>query len=291
MPTVQGDENANNLIYDENNQLYDNSYIIYGYGGNDDLNGGIMYGGEGGDRYHVDSASDVVDEEHYVTTANEYGDTVYSYIESYTLPNGVEHLKLVGNEYPLALGYGNAVTGIGNELNNDISGNGFDNTLKGKDGNDNLYGFKGNDTLIGGNGNDRLVGTYNGKGEIDTLEGGAGQDTFVLHYMHYSGFNGSERAAYDDGLLTTFQNGHFYPSPGLSDYALIKDFKTSEDKIELAGSASSYILKQSPISVGSGTQDTAIYLNQGFLGNELIAVIQDVPLAQLNLSNSYFSYV
>jgi Ca2+-binding RTX toxin-like protein len=288
MPTVQGDENANNLIYDENNQPYDNSYIIYGYGGNDDLNGGIMYGGEGGDRYHVDSASDVVDEEHYVTTANEYGDTVYSYIESYTLPNGVEHLKLVGNEYPLALGYGNAVTGIGNELNNDISGNGFDNTLKGKDGNDNLYGFKGNDTLIGGNGNDRLVGTYNGKGEIDTLEGGAGQDTFVLHN---SGANGGEVAAYNDGLISTFQNGLFRPAPGLSDYALIKDFKTSEDKIELAGSASNYILRQSPISVGTGTQDTAIYLNQGFFGNELIGVIQDVSLAQLNLSDSYFSYV
>lgn len=289
MPTVYGDEYANHLIYDENNQLYDNTYTIIAYGGNDDLNGGIMYGGEGNDRYHVDSAADVVDEQNHVTPANEYGDTVYSYIHSYTLPPGVENLELVGNEFELELGYGNAVKGIGNGLNNNIYGNGFDNTLEGKGGNDNLFGgFKGNDTLIGGSGNDRLVGTSNGKGEIDTLKGGADKDTFVLHY---SGANGDEVAAYNDGKLGTFENGYFYPSSGLSDYALIKDFNPSEDKIELAGSASNYILKQSPISVGSGTQDTAIYLNQGFFGNELIGVIQDVPLAQLNLNNSYFSYV
>jgi Ca2+-binding RTX toxin-like protein len=63
------------------------------------------------------------------------------------------------------LGTGN---GIGNNLNNVISGSGTANALNGGIGNDILIGGAGIDTLIGGIG-------------IDTLTGGANNDFFVFN--------------------------------------------------------------------------------------------------------------
>ncbi|MFD2884779.1 calcium-binding protein [Pseudomonas lini] len=110
--------------------------VINGYIGNNILNGGlgadVMSGGDGNDTYIVDNISDMAIETS--TLAGEI-DTVRSSV-SYILGANLENLELTGtaNTY-----------GIGNALNNVITGN---------DGNNQLNGAAGVDTLIGGKGND-----------------------------------------------------------------------------------------------------------------------------------------
>lgn len=87
-----------------------------------------------------------------------------------------------------------------------------------------LWGTTGNDTLTGGAGKDIITGvlssgttpTAMGSGQIDVLTGGAGSDVFLL--------GDSRGAFYDDG-----NKGN----PGLNDYAIIKDFKVGEDKLQV----------------------------------------------------------
>lgn len=64
---------------------------------------------------------------------------------SFTLSNGLENLQLTGSA---------AISGIGNELNNQLLGNSAANLLDGGEGNDYLNGGAGADTLIGGGGDD-----------------------------------------------------------------------------------------------------------------------------------------
>ena len=160
-------------------------------------------------------------------------------------------------------------------------GNGND-TLLGGSGNDQLFGLNGNDSLIGGTGNDTLLGgsgndNINGgngndilrgssvtvAGEIDTLTGGAGLDTFVL-----GSFFG---VLYDDRNSTT---------AGIGDYALITDFNITQDVIQLAGARSNYILAAAPTGLPTGT---AIYFDKpGTEPNELVAIVQGATALDLN---------
>lgn len=129
---------------------------LSGLAGNDTLDGGtgadIMLGGDGNDSYMVDDLGDVVVE----ASSLGGGDTVYSYITSYTLGANVENLVLEDGQYSVAggAGTGAATNGVGNALNNLIVGNSKANLLMGMDGADTLVGGSGKDTLIGGSGND-----------------------------------------------------------------------------------------------------------------------------------------
>ncbi len=78
----------------------------------------------------------------------------------------------------------------------------------------NVIGTKQNDTIIG----NELNNIINGFGGQDTLFGGAGQDTFVLG---------------EDGNV-------LYRNSGLEDLAIIEDFVSGEDKIQLTGNISDY---------------------------------------------------
>jgi len=122
--------------------------ILTGNSGANLLNGGAgadkLIGGLGNDVYVLDDAGDVVIETS--TLATEI-DMVKSSI-SYTLKANVENLNLTGT----------AANGIGNGLNNILTGNTAANKLSGLEGNDSLYGGAGNDTLNGGAGNDILTG-------------------------------------------------------------------------------------------------------------------------------------
>lgn len=109
------------------------SNVIDGKGGAD-----RMTGGGGDDTYFVDHAGDVVVE------AFSGIDTVKSTI-SYTLPDQVEHLVL--------LGVGN-IHGTGNSRSNWITGNSGANQLAGLGGADRLDGGAGADTMSGGTGAD-----------------------------------------------------------------------------------------------------------------------------------------
>ncbi len=118
---------------------------LEGLGGDDHLGGDVgadvMLGGPGNDTYVVDNRGDVV-----IERAGEGSDTVMSSI-SFTLPEHVENLQLLGK----------AISGIGNDLANRISGNAGKNSLVGGDGNDVLIGGGDNDRLEGGLGADRFV--------------------------------------------------------------------------------------------------------------------------------------
>ncbi|WP_287630505.1 MULTISPECIES: bluetail domain-containing putative surface protein, partial [unclassified Microcystis] len=152
-----------------------------------------------------------------------------------------------------------------------ITGTQFDDTLQGANLDDILIGGGGKDTLTGGAGNDSITGvnsqsTTPGKGEIDNITGGTGRDTFILGDVNWIG--------YDDGNTT---------SAGNNDYALITDFKPTDDIIQIRGSSSDYLLTVS----GSNTN---LYINKpGSEPDELIAVINNQTA--LSLTASYFSYV
>ncbi|NJC04500.1 hypothetical protein GGQ97_000293 [Sphingomonas kaistensis] len=127
-----------------------------------------------------------------------------------------------------------------------------------------IEGTTRNDVLIGTSGMDQLVGVGNGKslgkGTIDTLTGGAGNDVFVL---------GDERGRfYDDGSSRT---------SGTNDFARITDFG-SGDKLQLKGSAGDYL--QGWINNLQGFSGTGIYHDTNGNGvldsrDELIALVQN----------------
>ncbi|MFM6271683.1 MAG: calcium-binding protein, partial [Dolichospermum sp.] len=147
----------------------------------------------------------------------------------------------------------------------EITGTQINDSLAGKSDNDTLIGLGGNDSLKGNNGNDILIGTYDGSQERDTLEGGTGNDRFILA--------DTTKTFYDDGNSTL---------PGDYDYATIADFNTTDDIIQLRGSSGDYLLSVS----GSNTN---LYINKpGSEPDELIAVINNQTA--LSLTASYFSY-
>ncbi|MBF0627100.1 MAG: DUF4347 domain-containing protein [Magnetococcales bacterium] len=94
------------------------------------------------------------------------GNTVQS-ATSKTLGSGEQNLTLTGTA---------AINGIGNSMDNLITGNSAANTLQGESGADRLLGGAGNDILYGGSGND----TLNGGTGADRLLGGTDDDIYVI---------------------------------------------------------------------------------------------------------------
>ncbi|WGM40406.1 hypothetical protein [Caulobacter sp. NIBR1757] len=157
---------------------------LSGLAGDDQLNGGLgddhllggqgadtLRGGEGADTlegeagndtYHVADAGDLV-----IEALNAGTDSVISLLNSYTLTDNVENLSFV---------FAGAVTGIGNGLNNIITGGTGDDLLEGRVGDDKLFGGLGVDTLLGAEGND----TLDGQGGDDYAAGGIGNDTYII---------------------------------------------------------------------------------------------------------------
>jgi len=130
-----------------------------------------------------------------------------------------------------------------------------------------LWGTTGSDVITGGSGNDRLSGVLAsgttaaamGAGQIDVLTGGAGADIFVL--------GDSRGVFYDDR-----RNDNL----GTADYALIKDFRTGEDKLQLRESSYLFTVSNSNLSLywdrnGNGKLDTG-----GRNRDELIAVLEGI---------------
>lgn len=170
--------------------------------------------------------------------------------------------------------------GSGNDTVLGMKGN---DAVSGGEGNDLLKGGKGNDVLWGDSGADTLIGVHPttlrpGKGEQDVLTGGDdhydwwkeqdGKDTFVL--------GDRRKAFYDDGKKN---------NAGKGDYALIRNFNTDEDIIQLHGKANDYALKNSPQGMPSGT---AIFMDTAGK-DELIGIVADV--SDLNIKADYFNFV
>lgn len=121
---------------------------LEGRDGDDILNGNsgddTMIGGAGNDFYYVDAAGDAV-----IEFGGEGDDTVLHFGGSYELSGNVENMRFLD-------GTGNV--GVGNALDNTLSG------------------AIGVDQLSGGDGNDTLDGSYG----ADVLSGGADADVFVF---------------------------------------------------------------------------------------------------------------
>ncbi|WP_252381113.1 Ig-like domain-containing protein [Desulfovulcanus ferrireducens] len=133
---------------------------LLGNSGPDTLDGGsgadIMSGGYGSDTYVVDDAGDVVNESYNAGT-----DHVHAGID-YTLGENVENLTLTGTA---------DLNGIGNNLNNVITGNVGNNVLDGGSGADTLIGGAGDDTYMIDNSADAIVELFDGG--IDTVHSSA----------------------------------------------------------------------------------------------------------------------
>jgi Ca2+-binding RTX toxin-like protein len=149
-----------------------------GGAGNDTLNGEntssdrsdidieTMDGGLGDDFYGVDNAADVL-------TDAGGTDTVQAWNMDWTLGAGFENLIIHNDEAE------SGFTGIGNELDNQISATYAGSRLEGRDGDDTLIGANGqgvSNELLGGAGNDSLVSGGLGG---DRLDGGTGVDTLT----------------------------------------------------------------------------------------------------------------
>ena len=136
-----------------------------------------------------------------------------------------------------------------------------------------LFGLKGSDTLDARGGNDKIFGCFaernGGRGEIDTMWGRAGRDTFVLGTQF--------GVLYDDG-----RRGR-----GLADYALVKDFTRNQDRLQLHGSRSDYFLGASPVRgvSGQGLFHDSNNNNRLDRNDELIAVLQGGGLNRSNTIN------
>lgn len=247
---------------------------LLGSDGIDILDGGLdfdsMDGGLGNDTFYVDHQYDTVIE----SSASSGGiDRVILQAPlSYTLPSYVEHLELLSTSTAFQ-------SARGNSLNNHISGGIGDDTILGMKGHDRLSGHGGNDSIFGNEGNDVLIGTSsttNGQGEIDTLVGGSGNDRFVL-----------AQALTSTGVDYYSDNSPL--TPGLSDYALIYDFVAGQDKIQLRGSASRYVIQDVTLDSVSGA---GIYIRSNISPtlSELVGVVKGVSASALNLAGSSFIY-
>lgn len=144
-----------------------------------------------------------------------------------------------------------------------------DTSLQGSSGDDDITGLSGSDYLIGGAGDDTLIGVdpnsvNPGRREIDRLRGDEGADTFIL--------GDRNQVYYNDGNDRRL---------GRKDYAIIEDFNSQQDVIQLHGSADDYVLRR----LGTGT---AILYNttDNYEGIGFVAGTEE-----LQLTAAYFDFV
>nr|WP_316653355.1 calcium-binding protein [uncultured Gellertiella sp.] len=215
----------------------DGNDTLYGGAGNDIFYASgnvtshtIMYGGKGDDTYYVSKSQDVVDETD--GKGHDLGGTDKVVVSvSYTLGAYVEDLVLDNNQN---------IDGTGNALDNHITGN------------------HGINTLTGGAGNDWLDGGGAQPGQHDTLYGGMGNDTYVVHSV-------------DDVVDET--NG------GMTDLGGIDTVRTDVDKYHLADHVENLVLTGAAADnlAASGnaldntiTGDAGNNIIFGLLGNDTI---------------------
>jgi len=128
---------------------------IVGNAGNNLLNGGAgadtLTGGDGNDTYYVDDSGDVI-----VEATNNGTDSVFASV-AWSLGADVEYLTLTGSA---------AISGVGNTLNNSLTGNSGANLLDGGLGADTMTGGGGNDIYYADNAGDVVVESAGGGADV-----------------------------------------------------------------------------------------------------------------------------
>jgi Ca2+-binding RTX toxin-like protein len=222
--TLFGDAGIDYLVGGAGNDTIDGGTgadAMYGEDGNDTLIGGtdfqtdIMVGGNGNDILHGDSGlgdydlmdGGAGDDIYYVDTPADLtfeavgggADTVYANISGagYYLYANVEDLVLQGN----------TPFGVGNDLDNRLTGSGTANWLLGGAGNDVLNGKGGNDVLFGESGADTFVferGT--GKDLIGDFQ--TGSDKINLTGLGFTSFADVQAHMVQNDGSTAIDLGH-----------------------------------------------------------------------------------
>lgn len=253
--------------------------IILGFGGDDLLNGDggrdTIKGGGGNDRLRGGADNDVL-----------MGQTGNDSI------NG-------GNGNDTISGDAGNDTLDGVNGNDTLDGGSGDDLLRGGDGRDTLNGGIGHDNIVGGNTKDFLFGgsgrdRLDGNGGFDELTGGTGDDLLrgqagddILIGTDPNAA-GQARKEIDnliggigaDRFVLGDRNAAFYNSLGSADYAIIRDFKLSEnDTIQLKGSSSDYSLR----TLGNST-----FVFSSSDSSELVSIAKGVTL---NSFSSGFTFV
>ena len=174
-----GNANANSITGNAGNNQLDGgggSDTLTAGAGNDILNGGtadgvgdLMQGGEGNDRYIVDSTLDVIRDSGGTDTV----ETTVSFDIGDTLSvEGIEHLLYKDNNA--------AATLKGNNADNSLTSKGTAaDRLEAGAGNDTLDGGTGANILIGGTGDDYYIVNSAAETIVEGTETGSGLDTVL----------------------------------------------------------------------------------------------------------------
>jgi len=162
----------------------------------------------------------------------------------------------------------------GTEQNDQMFGLIHHDTLKGLGGNDYLDGGANNDVLDGGEGDDTLKGggqnnTLFGRDGNDTFIGGTGQDIII-------GGSGGDRFVIGDDTKVYYTDHDWY------DHAIIKDFETQKDTIQLKGQAGDYTIQPAN---SQGIHGTGIMYQGG-----MVALVGDMSANDFSLNADYISY-
>ncbi|AFZ29237.1 Hemolysin-type calcium-binding region [Gloeocapsa sp. PCC 7428] len=251
----------------------DGNDVIYTGSGNDQIDGGAgndtIYAGEGNNTVFAGDGNDVI----YTGSGNDQiragagDDTIYAAEgNNKVFGGGGKDLIYTGSGHDEIDGGAGDDTIYAAEGNNKVFGGGGKDLIYTGSGSDYIESGAGSDYISASAGNDTIIGvdfTTFGKSEIDVLEGGSGNDLFVL--------GTAQKVFYDDGKANT---------NGASDYALIKGFNRYEDQIQLRGTKEDYTLCAAPEGTPAGV---GVYFK-----NELIAIVQ---APELNLDDSYFTFV
>jgi len=253
--------------------------VIQGLAGNDQISGGadndLISAGAGDDTVTGDAGRDNIlgGDGDDLLEGNSGADRILGESGDDTISGGRNSDIVDGGE-------GNDSVS-GDEGSDRLFGGSGEDSLSGGAATDTLTGGFGNDSLDGGEGDDTLIGVDPfspgaevgfGAGEVDTLTGAVGRDTFVLA--------DENRVYYDDGEpLTT----------GESDYALISDFNPNEDLIQLQGTADLYSLDF--FTSTEGSLNAALIYDPGITARgEVIGILENVA-ADLSVSDPAFTFV
>ena len=292
------DENENIAGMDGNDFISAGSGddVLYGGLGNDELVGGAgndeFLASEGSNRIFGEAGDDLIfagglDAESQLVFGGSGNDTINTGDNDDEIDGGAgnDNITSGGGSDVIFAGDGNdrviagSTANLGESIENDndlIDGEGGDDLLFGEFGDDDIFGGAGNDTLDGGGLTTTNITPPDFGGEItniepienagvDFLTGDAGADTFVF---------GVEAGAY-------------YASEGFDDVGIVTDFNSTEDKIQLSGSAEDYVLELT-------SEGTSIFLdadNNGMLsdGDDEIAVVESN--SNLDLNSVDFNFV
>lgn len=168
---------GDDVLYGGSNSLDPDDDRLSGNGGSDTLHGSwgndILRGGLGNDALDGGPGVDTVDYRD-ADPDPATGFAVIADLETVIVRGGAvanqDHLFSVENI-------------VGSPYRDVLRGDGADNRLVGLDGDDALLGRGGADLLFGGNGDDTLFGGTDL--ERDRMEGGAGNDTFIVSLRQF----------------------------------------------------------------------------------------------------------